>query len=183
MRPQFVDESAPAQLKIVQGRHPVLDVALDSPVVPNDTQLMAGGPCALVITGPNMGGKSCYIRQAALIAIMAQVLQCTGHTLSLMYFGCTRFVQNRATVPQKTCCGKSVWPKTPRIAVLEDTRKKSMTLACFRSSHSVLCCAVRCCFFSMQCYLKAASKVCWQREYKLLQALLTVFHPAASLAA
>ena len=80
VRPQFVDESAPAQLKIVQGRHPVLDVALDSPVVPNDTQLMAGGPCALVITGPNMGGKSCYIRQAALIAIMAQVLHCTAPT-------------------------------------------------------------------------------------------------------
>lgn len=69
-----MDESAPAQLKIVQGRHPVLDVALDTPVVPNDTHLTAGGPCALVITGPNMGGKSCYIRQAALIAIMAQVL-------------------------------------------------------------------------------------------------------------
>ena len=68
-----MDEKAPAQLRIVQGRHPVLDVALDSPVVPNDTQLGAGGPRALVITGPNMGGKSCYIRQAALIAIMAQV--------------------------------------------------------------------------------------------------------------
>ena len=69
-----MDEKAPAQLQIVQGRHPVLDVALDTPVVPNDTQLAAGGPSALVITGPNMGGKSCYIRQAALIAIMAQVI-------------------------------------------------------------------------------------------------------------
>lgn len=73
VRPRFVDESAAAQLNIVQGRHPVLDVALDTPVVPNDTRLAAGGPRALVITGPNMGGKSCYIRQAALIAIMAQV--------------------------------------------------------------------------------------------------------------
>ena len=73
-----MDETAPAQLKIRQGRHPVLDVALDTPVVPNDTELKAEGPCALVITGPNMGGKSCYIRQAALIAIMAQVgLPCT----------------------------------------------------------------------------------------------------------
>ena len=69
-----MDESAAAQLNIVQGRHPVLDVALDTPVVPNDTHLTTAGPCALVITGPNMGGKSCYIRQAALIAIMAQVL-------------------------------------------------------------------------------------------------------------
>ena len=73
MRPQFVDERQAAQLHIVQGRHPVLDVALDTPVVPNNTDLSARGPCALVITGPNMGGKSCYIRQAALIAIMAQV--------------------------------------------------------------------------------------------------------------
>ena len=77
MRPQFVDDDQGAQLRIVQGRHPVLDVALDTPVVPNNTHLSARGPCALVITGPNMGGKSCYIRQAALIAIMAQV--CLSH--------------------------------------------------------------------------------------------------------
>ncbi|KAL0026611.1 hypothetical protein WJX77_010338 [Trebouxia sp. C0004] len=73
VRPQFVDEDQATQLRIVQGRHPVLDVALDTPVVPNNTDLSGRGPCALVITGPNMGGKSCYIRQAALIAIMAQV--------------------------------------------------------------------------------------------------------------
>lgn len=73
VRPQFVEEDQAAQLHIVQGRHPVLDTALDTPVVPNDTHLAAAGPCGLVITGPNMGGKSCYIRQAALIAIMAQV--------------------------------------------------------------------------------------------------------------
>lgn len=85
VRPQFVDETAPARLKIRQGRHPVLDVALDTPVVPNDTDLKAEGPCALVITGPNMGGKSCYIRQAALIAIMAQVwdLGLTVHSAAL----------------------------------------------------------------------------------------------------
>ena len=68
-----MEEDEPAQLHIAQGRHPVLDTALDTPVVPNDTHLAAAGPCGLVITGPNMGGKSCYIRQAALIAIMAQV--------------------------------------------------------------------------------------------------------------
>jgi len=77
VRPHFVDEDEAAQLRIAQGRHPVLDVALDTPVVPNNTDLSARGPCALVITGPNMGGKSCYIRQAALIAIMAQV--CLSH--------------------------------------------------------------------------------------------------------
>lgn len=73
VRPCFVDSDQAPQLHIVQGRHPVLDVALDSTIVANDTHLTAGGPRALVITGPNMGGKSCYMRQAALIAIMAQV--------------------------------------------------------------------------------------------------------------
>ena len=92
VRPQFVDESAPPQLRIVQGRHPVLDVALDTPVVPNDTDLRGGGPCALVITGPNMGGKSCYIRQAALIAIMAQVCLHLSHTPSQI--DCCRLVQH-----------------------------------------------------------------------------------------
>ena len=73
VRPTFIDPDQPPQLHIVQGRHPVLDVAVESTVVPNDTNLTAQGPRALVITGPNMGGKSCYMRQAALIAIMAQV--------------------------------------------------------------------------------------------------------------
>jgi hypothetical protein len=62
------------QLVIREGRHPVLAAALaESAVVPNDTELRgSSGPRAGIITGPNMGGKSCYIRQAALIAIMAQ---------------------------------------------------------------------------------------------------------------
>lgn len=67
---------------IVQGRHPVLDAALlGAQVVPNDTSLRAeSGPRACIVTGPNMGGKSCYIRQCALIAIMAQV----WHPLTLL---------------------------------------------------------------------------------------------------
>ena len=63
---------------IEQGRHPVLDAALiGAQVVPNDTTLRCErGPRACIVTGPNMGGKSCYIRQCALIAIMAQVWPC-----------------------------------------------------------------------------------------------------------
>lgn len=68
----MADSEAP-QVSIRGGRHPVLDVLKTEGVVPNDTQLAGDGCRCWVITGPNMGGKSCLIRQAALIAIMAQV--------------------------------------------------------------------------------------------------------------
>ncbi|KAK9814927.1 hypothetical protein WJX73_002195 [Symbiochloris irregularis] len=74
VRPEFVPSNGEPQLVIKAGRHPVLDAILDEPVVPNDTCLRGSqGPRAAIITGPNMGGKSCFIRQAALIALMAQV--------------------------------------------------------------------------------------------------------------
>lgn len=50
-----------------------METVLQDNFVPNDTQLHAGGEFCQIVTGPNMGGKSCYIRQVALIAIMAQV--------------------------------------------------------------------------------------------------------------
>ena len=51
----------------------VLESLLGDNFVPNDTDLQADGEYCQVVTGPNMGGKSCYIRQVALITIMAQV--------------------------------------------------------------------------------------------------------------
>ena len=52
----------------------MLDALLEEPFVPNDTHLGGPGhPTAQICTGPNMGGKSSYIRQVALICIMAQV--------------------------------------------------------------------------------------------------------------
>lgn len=51
----------------------VLETMLQDNFVPNDTNLNADGEYCQIVTGPNMGGKSCYIRQVALIAIMAQV--------------------------------------------------------------------------------------------------------------
>ena len=59
-------------LTIVAGRHPVVERFSDAPFVPNDLSLDARTRM-LVITGPNMGGKSTYMRQAALIAILAHV--------------------------------------------------------------------------------------------------------------
>ena len=59
---------------IVDGRHPVLDRLLSSDqFVPNDTKLGVEGVEIVVLTGPNMAGKSTYIRQVALLSLMAQV--------------------------------------------------------------------------------------------------------------
>ncbi|KAI3966606.1 hypothetical protein MKX01_011404 [Papaver californicum] len=73
VRPVFVNDGEPVQIRICSGRHPVLDSILQDSFVPNDTNLHADEEYCQIITGPNMGGKSCYIRQVALIAIMAQV--------------------------------------------------------------------------------------------------------------
>jgi DNA mismatch repair protein MutS len=57
---------------IKQGRHPIIEQNSDKPFVPNDVRL--DNDCRmLVITGPNMGGKSTYMRQTALIAILAYI--------------------------------------------------------------------------------------------------------------
>ncbi|HWR80385.1 MAG TPA: DNA mismatch repair protein MutS [Pseudomonas sp.] len=68
-RPQFVSEAC---MRIEQGRHPVVEQVLDSPFVANDLAL-DGNTRMLVITGPNMGGKSTYMRQTALIVLLAHI--------------------------------------------------------------------------------------------------------------
>jgi DNA mismatch repair protein MutS len=70
-RPQLCDEPV---LEIVAGRHPVLDQSLPpGTFVPNDAQMGADAGFILLITGPNMAGKSVYIRQIALLTLMAQL--------------------------------------------------------------------------------------------------------------
>lgn len=62
------------QISIVDGRHPVVEQMLtDSLFVPNDTHLGAADNQVSIITGPNMAGKSTYMRQVALIVLMAQM--------------------------------------------------------------------------------------------------------------
>ncbi len=59
---------------IVDGRHPVLDQSLvEEKFVPNDAALDSNGHRLLILTGPNMAGKSTYIRQVALLVLMAQI--------------------------------------------------------------------------------------------------------------
>lgn len=60
------------ELHIDGGRHPVIEQVLDKPFVPNDT-VFDQDRRMLIITGPNMGGKSTYMRQTALIILMAHV--------------------------------------------------------------------------------------------------------------
>src|SRR5215471_5096155 len=73
-RPSF-DESG--ELEIIDGRHPVLEqqelTGSNDRFVPNDVYLNATSHTILLITGPNMGGKSTYLRQTALIVLMAQM--------------------------------------------------------------------------------------------------------------
>jgi DNA mismatch repair protein MutS len=69
-RPAFVEESIVA---VEDGRHPVMEAVLHANFVPNDLHLRAGEHRFILLTGPNMGGKSTYLRQAGLLTIMAQI--------------------------------------------------------------------------------------------------------------
>ncbi|HEY8413784.1 MAG TPA: DNA mismatch repair protein MutS, partial [Pyrinomonadaceae bacterium] len=60
------------ELEIVQGRHPVIEAFIDEPFVPNSVYLNNSTDRLLIITGPNMGGKSTILRQTAIICILAQ---------------------------------------------------------------------------------------------------------------
>ena len=71
VRPEFAEGGV---LEIAGGRHPVVEHVLPAGAfVPNDTALGQPGAALMVLTGPNMAGKSTYIRQTALIVLMAQV--------------------------------------------------------------------------------------------------------------
>ncbi|RMD79763.1 MAG: DNA mismatch repair protein MutS, partial [Gammaproteobacteria bacterium] len=69
VRPELREEPG---ILVEGGRHPVVEQHLDGPFVPNDLRLEPGRRM-LVVTGPNMGGKSTYMRQAALILILAHL--------------------------------------------------------------------------------------------------------------
>jgi len=70
-RPALEDS---ATLEIVGGRHPVVEASLEGEAfIANDCRLGGEAPRVLVVTGPNMGGKSTYLRQVALIVLLAQI--------------------------------------------------------------------------------------------------------------
>lgn len=69
VKPEFSDKIG---IHIEAGRHPVVEHCNDAPFVPNDVKL-SHDEHMLIITGPNMGGKSTYMRQIALITILAHI--------------------------------------------------------------------------------------------------------------
>jgi len=73
-RPQLEEQPI---LELVRSRHPVIECLMEEGgegrFIPNDLYLDVAGPSILLLTGPNMGGKSTYLRQAALLVIMAQM--------------------------------------------------------------------------------------------------------------
>jgi len=74
VRPNLLEGDVEGRITIVHGRHPVLEKSdLGDTFVPNDAYLDSGDNRLVIITGPNMAGKSTYMRQVALIVIMAQM--------------------------------------------------------------------------------------------------------------
>jgi DNA mismatch repair protein MutS len=61
------------EIEIIQGRHPVIEVFNEDPFIPNSIYLNNSTDRLLIITGPNMGGKSTVLRQTAIICILAQL--------------------------------------------------------------------------------------------------------------
>ncbi len=71
IRPRFTDDDV---IEIIEGRHPVVEEILGKKAfVPNDTKLDGEGKQILIVTGPNMSGKSTYLRQVAHIVLLAQI--------------------------------------------------------------------------------------------------------------
>ncbi|KNG82228.1 DNA mismatch repair protein MSH3 [Aspergillus nomiae NRRL 13137] len=70
VKPEYTDRTC---IHVDQGRHPMVEQLLLDSYVPNDIDLDSDKTRALLVTGPNMGGKSSYVRQVALIAIMGQI--------------------------------------------------------------------------------------------------------------
>ncbi|MCI0546553.1 MAG: DNA mismatch repair protein MutS, partial [Candidatus Rokubacteria bacterium] len=69
-RPEVTAAGGPIVIR--EGRHPVVERSVEGGFVPNDCELDAARAQIVLVTGPNMGGKSTYLRQVALIVLMAQ---------------------------------------------------------------------------------------------------------------
>ncbi|KAI1335613.1 muts domain V-domain-containing protein [Xylariaceae sp. FL0016] len=72
-KPTFLPSSTPPTISITQGRHPIAEQTLTTSYIPFTTSLASPAPLAHLITGPNMGGKSSFVRAVALLVLLAQL--------------------------------------------------------------------------------------------------------------
>ena len=133
VRPQ-VDASG--VLEVIAGRHPVVERRLEESgggrFVPNSVYLCAGqaceGPSLLLITGPNMGGKSTYLRQAALLTILAQ---CGSFVpAERMRLGLVDRIYTRIGASDNVARGRSTFmvEMTETAAILNTATERSLVL-------------------------------------------------------
>lgn len=86
-KPEFLPASAPTTIRLTDSRHPVIEALLSDTYIPNDCTLRSDTTRAMILSGPNMGGKSSYIKQIALICILAQIgcyVPCGSATMSIL---------------------------------------------------------------------------------------------------
>ncbi|XP_044192951.1 DNA mismatch repair protein Msh2 [Thunnus albacares] len=72
VRPRLLDDGC-RRMELQQARHPCMETDADTAFIPNDITFVQGEKSFYIITGPNMGGKSTFIRQVGVIALMAQI--------------------------------------------------------------------------------------------------------------
>jgi DNA mismatch repair protein MutS len=117
------------KILIQDGRHPVIEVLRsDEPFIPNDTELDCEENQILIITGPNMGGKSTYLRQVALITILAQM----GSFVPAKYaeIGMVDRIFTRIGTTDYLVAGKSTFlvEMHETASILHNATKKSLVL-------------------------------------------------------
>lgn len=72
-KPTFLSSSTPPTISVTAGRHPIAEHTLPNGYIPFTTTLASPAPLAQLITGPNMGGKSSFVRAVALLVLLAQI--------------------------------------------------------------------------------------------------------------
>lgn len=128
-RPLLTEECV---LEAAAARHPVVECRMEENAegrfVPNDLYLSTEGPAVLLLTGPNMGGKSTYLRQAALLVILAQ-MGCFVPATS-MRFGLVDRVYTRIGASDNVARGRSTFmvEMTETATILNTATKQSLIL-------------------------------------------------------
>ena len=128
-RPVLTDECV---LEAAAGRHPVVECRMEENAegrfVPNDLYLSTAGPAVLLLTGPNMGGKSTYLRQAATLVILAQMGSFVP--ASRMRFGLVDRVYTRIGASDNVARGRSTFmvEMTETATILNTATDRSLIL-------------------------------------------------------